>query len=290
MTDTGYNEGFFTSEDGLKLYYRDYPGQEDQQHPPLLCLSGLTRNTHDFHDLAKRLSPGRRVICMDYRGRGKSDRDPDYRHYAPPIYMQDALALMDHLGLRRAVFLGTSLGGLISMAIGAMMPEKVAAIILNDIGPEVSAEGRDRIMEYVGRDRRFASWEDAAAAQKAMFSAAYPDYTDRDWLQMARSTFVRDEDSGDLRLNYDLKLADALREQAESGDTPDLWAMFAMLKDIPILCLRGALSDVLSEETVARMRQLHPGIEIVDIPNRGHVPDLSEPESVRAIDDFLSRH
>ncbi len=290
MTQTGYSENFFTSDDGLRLYYRDYPGKEDDRHPPVICLSGLTRNTEDFHDLAMRLSPSRRIISMDYRGRGRSDRDPDYRHYAPPVYVQDTLALMRHLDLGRAVFLGTSLGGLISMAIGAMMPEKVAAIILNDIGPDVSEDGRERIMEYVGRDRRYASWEEAAAAQKTMFSAAYPDYTDQDWLHVARSTFIRDEESGDLRLNYDLKLADALREQAEAGDTPDLWALFAMLKDIPILCLRGSLSDVLSEETVARMRQLHPGIEIVEIPNRGHVPDLSEPESIRAIDDFLSRH
>ena len=157
-----YRNGHFYVRDGLKLHYRDYPGSDDRS--PLLCLPGLTRNVRDFADFAERYSPRLRVLALEFRGRGDSAYDPLPARYTPLTYAGDVLELLDQLGIARAIFVGTSLGGLVTMTVAAIAPQRIAAAILNDVGPELSPEGVDRIKSYVGKDTRFATWDEAAQA------------------------------------------------------------------------------------------------------------------------------
>jgi pimeloyl-ACP methyl ester carboxylesterase len=279
-----YLEVTVPAPDGVSLYYRDY-GRGAQGRLPLVCLTGLTRNSKDFHPIATELSSQRRVLALDYRGRGRSGYDSNWHNYAPPTYVQDILAILQHAGIQRAVLLGTSLGGLLTMAL-AGVPGLVAAAILNDVGPTVSDEGRKRIAGYVGTDLRFASYEQAAAAIKQQFGYAYPGIAETHWLQSARDTFVRDPATGELRLDYDLRIGDALREQV-SGPVPDLWPLYAALKPVPTLAIRGALSDVLDQETFDRMLAEKPDLRRLLIPNRGHIPLPHEEPFRSVLHEFL---
>lgn len=274
-------------EDDLPMAYRVY-GADQGERLPLLCLTGLTRNARDFDTVGRRYGTQRRVLCPDWRGRGKSGYDPNYQNYAPPTYVRDVMALMAAENIHRAVIVGTSLGGLVAMGLAAAVPALIAGIVLNDIGPVVSEDGRKRIADYVGRDTRHADLAAAAAALKQQFGNAYPDLSDDGWMAQAESTFVRDEAAGNWRLNYDLKLGDAVREQA-GGPVPDLWPLFGALKPIPTLVIHGALSDVLDDQTVRRMQAEKPDLQVCTVPNRGHVPLLDEPVCVDALDDFFKR-
>ena len=164
MTD-GYADRYFTNRDGLRLHYCDYPGSAER--PPLLCLPGLTRNSRDFADLAERLSPRFRVLALDFRGRALSDYDPIPARYLPPTYLYDVIELLDELGLSQAVFIGTSLGGLVTMLMAVVAPDRIAASIINDVGPDVNPGGIDRIKTYVGKDVRYKDWDAAADAISA---------------------------------------------------------------------------------------------------------------------------
>ena len=279
-----HREATIAASDGVALYYRDYGATTGRL--PLVCLTGLTRNSKDFHPIATELAPKRRVLALDYRGRGRSGYDPNWQNYAPPTYVQDILAVLQHAGIQRCVLFGTSLGGLLAMALAAGMPGLVAAAILNDVGPTVSDEGRRRIAGYVGTDLRFATYEEAAAAIKQQFGYAYPDAPETHWLQSARDTFVRDAATGQLRLDYDLKIGDALREQV-SGPVPDLWPLYAALKPIPTLAVRGALSDVLDQQTFDRMLAEKPDLRRLLIPNRGHIPLPHEEPFRSVLHEFL---
>lgn len=284
---TSFVERRFHAQDDLDLYYRDY-NPESRERAAVLCLTGLTRNSKDFHRLASRLGAGRRVLCPDYRGRGRSAYDPNWRSYAPPAYVADVMALLAAANVHRVVIIGTSLGGLVAMGLGAALPTALAGVVLNDVGPEIAEEGRIRIAGYVGRDVRFPDYATAGQALKAQFSRAYPDLSDERWTDYARNTFTEDSAAGNLRLDYDLKLGDALREQA-AQPLPDLWPLYRGLANIPTLVVRGALSDVLSQATFDRMAQEKPDLVRVSVPNRGHVPLLDETESQAALDDFLAR-
>lgn len=282
-----YVERVVHVEDDLAMAYRVY-GADRADRLPLLCLTGLTRNARDFDTVGRRYGADRRVLCPDWRGRGKSGYDPNYQNYAPPIYVRDVMALLAAENIHRVVILGTSLGGLVAMGLAAAVPALIAGIVLNDIGPVVSEDGRKRIAAYVGRDTRFPDLSLAAAALKQQFGGAYPDLADAGWLTQAENTFTRDEAAGNYRLDYDLKLGDAVREQA-GGPVPDLWPLFGALKPIPTLVIHGTLSDVLDHQTVERMRREKPDLQLCTVPNRGHVPLLDEPVCVDALDDFLKR-
>lgn len=282
---TAFREVTVPAADSIPLYYREY-GTGADGRLPLVCLTGLTRNSKDFHRIASELAPDRRVLALDYRGRGRSGYDPNWRNYTPPTYVQDILTVLQHAGIRRAILLGTSLGGLLTMALAAGMPGLVGAAVLNDVGPTVSDEGRKRIAGYVGTDLRFATYEEAAAAIKRQFGYAYPGIAESHWLQSARDTFVRDATSGLLRLDHDLKIGDALREQV-SGPVPDLWPLYAALKPIPTLAIRGALSDVLDQETFDRMLAEKPDLRRLLIPNRGHIPLPHEEPFRSVLHEFL---
>ncbi|SLN77107.1 alpha/beta fold hydrolase [Oceanibacterium hippocampi] len=278
----------FHAQDDLPLYYRDY-GDHDAPRTPLVCLGGLTRNSKDFHDFAQRYADERRVVALDLRGRGRSGYDTNFRNYRPETYLLDIVALLAAANLHRAVFVGTSLGGLLTMGLAAFRPSVLAGVVLNDVGPAVSADGSARIAGYVGEDKRFADLDEAAEHLRGQFTGAYPDLDAPGWKRMAAATFVADDEAGNVRLDYDLAIGKALREQLANGATPDLWPLFGALRSIPTLLIHGARSDVLSLETVQAMRAVKPDLEIVTLANRGHTPNLDEAELLPRLDAFLER-
>lgn len=278
-----YRDGFLVVKDGLRLHYRDYPGQEGK--PPLVCLHGLTRNARDFASIAERYSPRWRVIALDFRGRGSSDYDPLPERYKAPTYAGDVLQLLDYLQVDEAVFVGTSLGGLVTMIIAATAPQRIAAAILNDIGPEIDPVGLARILSYVGNGRRFRSWGEAADALAAIHGSSFNRYTRDDWLRMARRNCR--EDNGEVRFDYDMAIAEPFKT---TGPTPhfDLWPLFAALAQNPLLVIRGGKSDLLTAAAAAKMQQVAPQMKLATVEGAGHAPVLDEPEAVAAIDKFLS--
>jgi pimeloyl-ACP methyl ester carboxylesterase len=285
MNEAGarFEDCYFTVRDGLRLHYRDYPGATGK--PPLLCLHGLTRNARDWSDFAERYSPGHRVIALDFRGRAGSDYDPIPARYMVPTYAGDVIEMLDQLGIPEAIFVGTSLGGLVTMAIAAMAPQRIRASILNDVGPDVDPAGIGRILSYVGKDARFESWDAAADAIAANYGASFDRYTHEDWVKMAKRNCR--EDNGEIRFDYDMAIAEPFRT---AGPTPqvDLWPFFAALGQKPLLVVRGEKSDLLTAETAARMRSVAPHMKLAVVPGVGHAPELNEPEAVAAIDEFLA--
>ncbi len=285
MSGTPWIDRYFTSGDGLRLYYRDYPAAEPGRLP-VLCLPGLTRNCRDFEISALRIQRTRRVLSPDLRGRGRSQHDPNFLNYHPGTYVGDLALLLKDAGVERAILLGTSLGGILSMLIAAGMPQVPAGVILNDVGPEVAPEGLQRIAQYVGRHAPVRDWAEAAAQARATYGLALPDLTDDDWLAMARRGYV--EVDGVPRLDMDPRIGDAVRA-APAGAAPDLWPLYAALKPVPTLAIRGELSDVLSVATFDRMQLEKPDLRRLTVPRRGHPPLLDEPECVSTIDEFLAQ-
>ena len=275
---------YWTSRDGLKLHYRDYAGPSDR--PPLLMLHGLTRNSRDFEDVAARYAGEWRVIAPDFRGRGMSERDPDSSRYLPPTYAADVLQLLDELKISEAVFLGTSLGGLVTMIIAAIAPQRLAGVILNDVGPEIDLSGIDRIKSYVGKPVIFRNWDDVADQLQARAGDVHPAYSREDWLRFARRT-CRETDRG-IEFDYDMAIADPFNA-GNTGEAPDGWPYYRNLNGRPVLVLRGEYSDLLSDAAAARMATEIDDVEVVMVPGVGHAPDLSEPAAVAAIDHLLAR-
>ena len=279
----GFQERTYHAQDGRRLYYRDY-GDPLSAPPPLLCLSGLTRNSKDFDVLARRLAGRRRVVCPDYRGRGRSDTDPDWRKYAPRETLSDLRHLMIAANLHRVVICGVSFGGLLAMALGVVAPTALAGVILNDVGPDLNPSGAERILDYIGRDHPQPDWKTATATMRRTFP--YLSHkTEEDWRRFTEASF-REGADGLLHVDYDVNLVRPLRE---TGDREDIWRLFAALRRVPVLVLRGEKSDVLSEETVAKMHRVKPDLAQVTLAGVGHAPSLNEPESERAIDEFLQR-
>jgi len=287
MTQT-YADRRWTSPDGLSLYARDYAAAAGPAKLPVIAIHGLTRNSADFGAIAPLIAQsGRRVLAVDVRGRGQSDRAPDPMTYQPQTYAHDVLALMDQAGIARAVFLGTSMGGLITMALAAIRSKVVAAAILNDIGPEVAKEGLTRIAAYSGRQVETPGWAEAAAYVKSINEVAFPHYTDADWDAFARRTF-RIGTEGAPVLDYDPDIAVPIRAAGAKALVPNLWPMFGRLaKARPVLLVRGETSDLLSEAIAAKMQKRAPKMDYVEVPGVGHAPMLDEPEAKAAIFPFL---
>ena len=285
MSEASWVDRYFTSAEGLRLYYRDYAPAEPGR-VPVLCLPGLTRNSRDFETIAPRIRQTRRVLCADLRGRGLSQHDPEWRNYHPGTYVGDIARLLSDAGVPRVIILGTSLGGILAMLVAATAPQLLAGAILNDVGPEVAAEGLKRISTYVGKSAPVTSWAEAAAQAKVTYGLAWPDATDDDWMRFAQRSYT--EVDGVPRLAMDPMIGEAVRA-APAGAAPDLWPVFGALKPVPVLALRGEISDVLSAETFERMGREKPDLVRVTVAGRGHPPMLDEPDSVAAIDRFLSR-
>ena len=277
-----YADCYFTVRDGLRLHYRDYPGAADK--PPLLCLPGLTRNARDFADFGERYSPRFRVLALDFRGRAASDYDPVHARYNPLTYAGDVIELLDQLGIREAIFVGTSLGGLVTMVIAATAPQRIAAAIINDVGPDVDPAGIDRILTYVGKDLRFRDWDEAADRIAAHYGGNFERFTHADWVAMAKRNCR--EENGEIRFDYDMAIAEPFKT---AGPVPevDLWPLFAALGQKPLLVVRGERSDLLTAETASKMQSVAPGMKLAVVPGVGHAPELSETEAVTAIEDFL---
>jgi len=279
----------FYSPDGLSLYARDYAPGAGQTKLPVIAIHGLTRNSADFGGIAPELArAGRRVLAVDVRGRGLSDRAPDPMTYQPPVYAKDVLALMEQAGIERAVFLGTSMGGLITMALAAIRSKAIAAAIINDVGPEVAKEGLARIAAYAGQPVHTPTWAAAAEYAKRHNAVALPHYSEADWDAFARRVF-REGPDGAPTLDYDPDISVPIKAMGAKGLVPNLWPMFGRLaKGRPTLLIRGATSDLLSPEIAAKMRKRAPTMAYAEVPGVGHAPMLDEPEAKRAIFEFLA--
>ncbi len=278
------------SPDGLTLHFRDYPADPALGHadrPPLVCMHGLTRNARDFGPLAQRLAGEWRLIVPDMRGRGQSEYAKDYMTYNPLVYVADVEALLAQEGISRFIAVGTSLGGLMTMLLAAKDASWLAGAILNDIGPDIDPEGIERIRQYVGQGRSYPSWMHAARALQEVHSAAYPTFGIEQWLDMAKRGMVL-QPNGRIGLDYDMNIAEPF-QQDDGAAPPDLWPAFDALRDVPLLVLRGALSDLLKPSTLAEMQRRHPNVETVTVPDVGHAPMLDEPASSAAIDRLLAK-
>lgn len=277
------------SADGLDLFARDYAPGDGPARLPVVCLHGLTRNSRDFSGLAPAMAAaGRRVLALDVRGRGRSERDPNPANYNPAVYAGDVAALMGEAGISRAIFVGTSMGGLITMTLASLRGDLVAGAVLNDIGPEIDPAGLARIGGYVGAIEPAGSWAEAAQRSRAINGPALPHLSDADWMRFAQRTW-RETPSGSLVPDYDPAIAQAFASPGASAGAPDLWPLFISLAmGRPLLLIRGSRSDLLSAATADRMLTLAPQMRRRDLEGLGHAPTLDEPEARSAILDFLS--
>ncbi|HEX3483919.1 MAG TPA: alpha/beta hydrolase [Micropepsaceae bacterium] len=287
-----FEERFAQSPDGLRLFYRDYPGPggENSARTPVLCIPGLTRNSGDFDFIASHIAATRRVLTTDLRGRGRSDYDPDPRKYAVPVETGDMLQLLETLGIPRIVVLGTSRGGVIAMVMATAKPDLLAGAILNDMGAQLEAKGLERIYNVMRSPPSYGDWDEAAAALALANASLFANVAPERWLRFAHALYHEQE--GRIVGNYDPKFPQAILEGAgtnprnEAG-AADLWRWFAALANIPTLLLRGENSELLSADTAAAMVRAKPDLALVTVKDRGHVPFLDEPEAVTAIDAFL---
>ena len=283
MAGSGYQDGYWYGADGLRLHFRDYPG--DPGRAPILCIPGLTRNARDFEGVAQRLAGTRRVIAVDLRGRGESDYAADPLTYVPPVYLQDVGALIAEQCRRPVVLFGTSLGGLIAMLLGLTARPSLAGVLLNDIGPAINANGLARIASYVGADQRFEDWDAAARAIAAHQDGAFPDYAHADWLVWAHR-MCREAEDGAVRFDYDPAIALPFKLPPPEPAF-DLWPAFETLAGLPALLVRGQASDILESATASEMVRRVPTMALVTVPRTGHAPTLEEPEAALAIDRLL---
>ncbi len=266
---------YINAPDGTRLFYL-----VEGTGTPILCLSGLTRNHKDF-DYAMPALEGYQVIRMDYRGRGNSDW-ADHASYTIPQEAQDALLLLDHLGLNSVGLLGTSRGGLIAMGLGLAARDRLMGVCLNDIGPDLAPEGMALIKDYIGRNPKFKTHADMAAAMPDLMPG-FPNVPAERWLSEVQHHF--DETERGLQINYDPLLRDAV---LATPDSFDLWPFFEALEGMPLSLIRGANSDLLTRETVGKMLRRHPEMMVAEVPDRGHIPFLDEPEAVFALQTWAA--
>lgn len=282
---TNYTDRSWTSSDGLNLHYRDYAGPDGYDGPPVLCMHGLTRNSRDFADLADHLSAKRRVIVPEMRGRGMSDYAPDSDTYNPVVYVADVEKLLVEEGIGEFISIGTSMGGLMTIMLAAARPGRIAACVINDVGPEVEEAGVARISGYVGQGRSYPTWLHAARSLKEVHGAAFPDFDLEQWLEMAKRTLVVNK-NGRVSYDYDMAIAEPFSKPGNAAPA-NLWEAFDALEGVPMVLLRGALSDLISAKTVAEMERRNPAMRTVTVPRVGHAPTLDEPESRAAIEALL---
>jgi pimeloyl-ACP methyl ester carboxylesterase len=257
---------------------------------PVICLPGLARTTVDFEELAVALASDRqrprRVLALDYRGRGKSDYDRKPENYNLRVELADVLAVLTALGIGRAAFVGTSRGGILTMLLAIARPTAIAGCVLNDIGPVIDLEGLMRIKGYVGKLPALASFPAAAEALKRRFGGLFPKWSDDDWLAFARATFK--EAAGGLVPDYDPKLATILEPIGPEQPLPPLWKEFDALDRVPVMVIRGANSDILSAATVEAMRKRRRALEVLEVPEEGHAPRLAGALTIERIAGFIA--
>ncbi|MCE3607037.1 alpha/beta hydrolase [Massilia sp. P8910] len=285
-----FNDVSYTSDDGLTLYARDYPGHGGPARLPVVCIHGLTRNSGDFDELAPWIAAqGRRVLALDVRGRGQSARDPDPAHYNPAVYAGDVIKLAHDLGIERAVFVGTSMGGIITMTLALRRLNLIAAAVLNDVGPVISQKGLSRIATYAGKGTTMGTWEQAAEYMRDINQPAFPSNDMTEWNKWARRAFS-ENDAGQLVLHYDPNIALPLRNGKLK---PSSWlsrlAFRRLARNRPTLLVRGSLSDLVEQEQASYMQRAAPSMQYAEVPGVGHAPMLTEAPARQAIERFLSQ-
>lgn len=288
MSEARPRERTLATADSLRLYFQDW-GDPDWPATPVLCLHGLVRNSRDFGPLARWLSDPsrakpRRVIAPDLRGRGRSARDPDWNNYNARNYVEDIRHLLSSLGLHRVIAIGISMGGLLSIGLATAMPTTLAALVVDDAGPEINRKGTGRILQYIASDRPQPDWPSAAAEMRKLLPTLSL-RTDEEWLDFARATFVEGSD-GKLHFDWDTNIARPLQAEM-AGETANLWNLWRAVGPRPALVIRGGLSDILSEETLLRMQAEKPDLVHFTLPGVGHAPSLNEPPVREVLDDFL---
>lgn len=283
---------FFRSADGLRLHARDIaPPDGGNRALAVLCLPGLTRTAADFDTLMLALAHDetapRRVVAVDYRGRGLSDHDANVGNYSVPVEMADVVALASELGIGRAIVVGTSRGGLIALTLAATGSPLLAGVVLNDIGPVIERAGLMRIKGYVGERPVPSSWEDAAGGLKRLFGRDFPALTDAAWRNWARRAWL--EQDGMFRQTYDPALAQTLAALSADTPLPPAWEAFDALAASPLMVVHGALSDLLSRDTVDAMQSRRPDLEVVEVAEQGHAPLLDDDATITRIKAFCAR-
>lgn len=290
VPDTGFTSLFISARDGLRLHARDY-GPLASPALPVVCLPGFARTAADFHELAQALSQDetkpRRVLALDYRGRGLSGFDKDWKNYDIRVELDDVMQVLVAAGIEAAVFVGTSRGGLLTMAMGAARPGTIKGVVLNDIGPVIDARGLLRIRGYVGKLPLPRSFAEGAEILKRLSDQQFPLFGDAEWETMARRTWT-DRD-GHMRSDYDPNLMKVLEELDLEAPLPVLWSYFDGLNSVPMLAIRGANSDLLGEKTLVEMGERHPDCEIFVAPGQGHAPMLGPRDMVRRIGKLIAR-
>jgi pimeloyl-ACP methyl ester carboxylesterase len=284
----GWAERTWTVADGLKMHARDYAPAGGEAKLPVICIHGLTRNAADFETVAPWMAArGRRVLAVDVRGRGRSAHDPEPNRYIPPIYAADILCLLDNLGIARALFVGTSMGGIITMMIASLRPMAVAGSVLNDVGATLNPEGLKRIGGYLGKRVKVSGWAEAADYAKAINERAFPSYGPAQWEAFARRLFVQKAD-GSLHLAYDPDIAVPFKAADPDAPPPDLTGLFlGLVSGRPSLLIRGALSDLITADQAFSMRMMDPQLDYAEVAGVGHAPMLDEPEALDALAKFL---
>lgn len=281
-----FRDFFYTVEDGVTLYARDYSGPEEP-NGCVLMMHGLTRNSKDFEVLAEKLSASYRVLVADQRGRGKSEWDSQPERYAIPTYVGDMFALLEAAGEKQVAAVGTSMGGLMAMVMNAASPGVFSHVVLNDIGPELSKVGLDRISSYVGQGGPISTWEEAVAYNRSINGVAFPTLRDDQWETFTRQLFS--ERDGAPYLDYDPAISQAVRADDGSAVPPDLWPVYQLLNTQPLMLVRGAISDLLDNEIKDRMIVEVPSLEYVEVPDVGHAPMLIDESVTTVIEQFIGR-
>lgn len=286
-----FRDVFCQSADGLKLHAKVI-GPDNSPALPVLCLPGLTRTTDDFDEIARAIATNpaapRKVVSVDYRGRGLSDYDPDPAKYAVPVELGDVLAIAASLGISRAILLGTSRGGLISMAMAAAKPDLLAGVILNDIGPALEIGGLMKIKGYIANPPPRQTWDEAARGLKELFGSVFPSLTDDEWMAWVRRAF-REKAGGGLERTYDLKISHTLDGLDPSNPLPQVWELFDAMAGVPLMLIHGALSDLLSVHGVQDMIARRPDIDLVTVADQGHAPLLADKPTMDRIVSFCQR-
>lgn len=282
---SAFQDRYFWTPDNVRLHFRDHEG--DPARPALLCLPGLSRNLRDFEPLASRFAPRFRVLTASLRGRGESGYARDPLTYVPLTYLRDVGQLMDEAGLERTIIIGTSLGGLIGLMLDVTQKQRIAGLILNDVGPDMEQAGLDRIRAQFGRGGGWPSWYMAARDLARRQGDIYPDWALEDWLAHAKR-LCRVSPEGRIDWDFDPEISAPFR--LPHGDQAlDLWLALDSFRDRPVLSIRGELSDILSAATQARMAARLPKLEKVTVPRVGHAPTLEEPVAIAALEAFLDR-
>ncbi len=280
-----YEDLFYQTEDGVTLYARDYPAPSPDAQCVLL-MHGLSRNSRDFEVLADRLSKRYRVLVAEQRGRGKSEWDTDPARYAIPHYVRDMFALLQATNVNRVATVGTSMGGLMAMVMNAAMPGVFSHVVLNDIGPELCDEGLNRIKGYVGQGEPVTTWTEAVAYNRRINEVAFPTLSDEGWEQFARQIFR--EIDGVPVLDYDPRISEAVNAEDSDAVPPDLWPVFDLLAQQPLMLIRGALSDLHDTRITAEMQRRVPEITYLEVADVGHAPMLKDEAVISAIEAFFN--